>query len=201
MNTLLPLALLALGTAAPVLADPSPAQELSLGYSYVHTNAPPDHCGCFSMNGASAAYQFRLSDSIGIVGDLGVEHAGNVRSSGLDLTLTSVLGGARYTDSHVAAGRVALFGQALVGVTRASGGLAAIAPGAHGASTDFSALVGAGIDIQVSPRLSLRALELDYFLTRLPNGVNGYQNNLRASIGLVFHFGAATAGQRLSAKR
>ncbi len=183
------LAALALAASQPLRADPRAPQELSLSYSYVRANAPPGQCACFSMNGASAAYEHPISGTVGIVGDLGVEHAANVRASGLDLTLTSALGGLRYTVPHLAGDRLALFGQVLVGVTRASGALAASAPGAHGDSTDFSAMVGAGLDIHLTQGLSLRALQLDYFRTSLANGVNGYQNNLRAGIGVVMRFG------------
>ncbi len=176
--------------ALPAVAADAPPPELSLAYSYVRANAPPDHCDCFSMNGGSGALLWNLSDTIGVVGDLGVEHASNVRETGLGLTLTSIHGGVRYTDRHLDGGFVSVFGQALIGATRSSGGLAAIARSGGGASTDFSALLGAGIDLNLNPHFSIRALELDYFLTTLPNGVNDYQNNLRASVGVVFRFGA-----------
>jgi peptidoglycan-associated lipoprotein len=174
--------------AAPAMADDAPREEVSVAYSYVHTNAPPDHCDCFSMNGGSIGYVYNLSDRFGIVGDIGVESASNVRSTGLGLTLNSFLAGLRYSYRHLDGGFISVFGQALLGVTHASGGLADIATSTGGASNDFSALVGAGVDIHVTPRVAIRALELDYYLTTLPNGVNGYQNNLRASVGVVLSF-------------
>jgi outer membrane immunogenic protein len=176
--------------AVPAFALEAPASELSLAYSYVNANAPPDHCECFSMNGASGSYAYNFSSSLGVVADVGVEHGGNVRSSGLDLTLTSFLVGARYSYRDLNNGRIAVFGEALAGAAHASGGMAAIATDAGGASTDFAALLGAGVDVTISSRFAIRALELDYFLTTLPNGGNGYQSNLRASIGLVFRFGS-----------
>jgi outer membrane immunogenic protein len=178
--------LLTLATTAPVFAQ----EEVSLAYSYVNANAPPDHCECFSMNGASASYAYNLSPAWGVVADVGVEHSGNVRSSGLDLTLTTLLAGARYSYRNLDDGRIALFAEALVGAAHASGGLASIATDSSGTATDFAALAGAGVDISVNPRFAIRALELDYLLTTLPNGVNGYQSNLRASVGLVFRFGS-----------
>lgn len=176
--------------ATPVFAQDVPASELSFAYSYVNANAPPDHCECFSMNGASSSYAYNVSSHLGVVADIGIEHAGNVRSSGLDLTLTSFLVGARYSYRNLDNGRIALFGEALAGAAHASGGLAAIAGDSGGASTDFAALVGAGVDLTINPHFAIRALEFDYLLTTLPNGVNGYQSNLRASIGLVFRFGS-----------
>jgi peptidoglycan-associated lipoprotein len=174
--------------AWPAMAADAPSQEVSLSYSYVHTNAPPDHCDCFSMNGASIGYLFNFSDALGVAVDIGRENASNVRSTGLDLTLSSFLTGLRYTDRHLAGDRLSVFGQVLLGVTHASGGLADIATSAGRASNDFSALVGAGADINVTDRFAIRALEVDYYLTTVPNGVNGYQNNVRASVGVVLRF-------------
>jgi peptidoglycan-associated lipoprotein len=31
-----------------------PRAELALGYTYMHSNAPPCGCGCFNLNGGSA---------------------------------------------------------------------------------------------------------------------------------------------------
>jgi hypothetical protein len=44
--------------------------------------------------------------------------------------------------------------------------------------------------VNLSPRIALRAIEADYFLTLLPNGTSDRQNNLRLSAGIVFRFGA-----------
>jgi len=94
----------------------------------------------------------------------------------------------RYSDRHLDGDRISVFGQALIGVTHASGGLVNIATSTGGATNDFSALVGAGVDINVTQRFAIRALEVDYYLTTVPNGVNGDQSNLRASVGVVLRF-------------
>ena len=52
-------------------------------------------------------------------------------------------------------------------------------------SNAFAAAVGAGIDIKVAPFLSLRAIQLDYLVTRFGSST---QNQPRASAGLVLHF-------------
>lgn len=52
-------------------------------------------------------------------------------------------------------------------------------------SNAFAAALGAGIDIKVAPFLSLRAIQLDYLVTRFASGT---QNQPRASAGLVLHF-------------
>lgn len=49
----------------------------------------------------------------------------------------------------------------------------------------FAAAVGAGIDIKVAPFASLRAIQLDYLVTRFGSAT---QNQPRASAGFVLHF-------------
>ena len=49
----------------------------------------------------------------------------------------------------------------------------------------FAAAVGAGIDIKVTPFASLRAIQLDYLVTRFGSAT---QNQARVSAGVVFHF-------------
>jgi hypothetical protein len=46
--------------------------------------------------------------------------------------------------------------------------------------------LGGGLDVQVSSRFYLRAIQADYLIT---NVFNGTQHNLRFSTGLVFRFG------------
>ena len=53
-------------------------------------------------------------------------------------------------------------------------------------NTALAVMPGAGIDINVSSRVSIRALEVDYVMTRF---YNQRQDNGRASFGVVFNFG------------
>jgi hypothetical protein len=46
-------------------------------------------------------------------------------------------------------------------------------------------IAGGGFDVRIARHVAIRPIEADYLLTRLPNGVNGAQNNLRLSAGLV----------------
>jgi hypothetical protein len=50
--------------------------------------------------------------------------------------------------------------------------------------------IGVGVDYRLNNRFSLRPLQVDYLLTRFPEGTgsNQTQNNLRASTGIVVHF-------------
>jgi hypothetical protein len=63
---------------------------------------------------------------------------------------------------------------------------------------NFAMAIGGGLDIKLSKTVILRAMQLDYYLTRFetPNlnnpaapFSNKNQNNLRFATGLVFNFG------------
>jgi hypothetical protein len=54
-----------------------------------------------------------------------------------------------------------------------------------GSASAFAAAVGAGIDIKVAPFASLRAIQLDYLVTRFGSAT---QNQPRASAGVALHF-------------
>jgi outer membrane immunogenic protein len=171
------------------VAQPAAAQsafDVGVGYSYVHTNAPPAECGCFSMNGGYGWLGYHLGHGVALVGELAVQHAGNIANSGADLTLTSFAAGPRYTPH--AFGRLQPFAQVLIGGAHASGGLSPGSSG-FGSSTGFAAIAGGGLEIRLTERVALRAIEADYYYTRFNNGANDHQNNLRIGAGLVFRFG------------
>jgi hypothetical protein len=48
--------------------------------------------------------------------------------------------------------------------------------------------LGAGSEVQLSPKFSARLLELDFMRTNLPNNVNDWQNHLKISTGIIYHF-------------
>jgi len=48
---------------------------------------------------------------------------------------------------------------------------------------------GGGIDVKLSKHFSIRPVQAEYFLTKIPDGLNNPQNNFRFSAGIVFRFG------------
>lgn len=50
----------AMAVCQPSAAQFEPKAEVALECDYVHSNAPPSGCGCFSMNGGSASAAFQL---------------------------------------------------------------------------------------------------------------------------------------------
>src|SRR5262249_43978951 len=53
----------------------------------------------------------------------------------------------------------------------------------------FATALGGGLDINFNKHISVRIAQADYLLTKFTDGGDNKQNNLRASAGLVLHFG------------
>jgi peptidoglycan-associated lipoprotein len=177
-------------------AQPAPTSnkplraELALGYSYLRSNAPPSGCGCFNLNGGSAAFawQIKPGGSIALVGDVTAAHAGSITSSGYNLTLSSYTVGARYLP-RIGRSSFQPFGQVLIGLAHSSGTLVqGQTPAAFNAGAAFAANLGGGLDLRANRKFSVRLVQADYLVTTFDNGVNDHQNNLRISSGLVLHF-------------
>ncbi len=167
----------------------APRADLALGYSYMHSNAPPGGCGCFNLNGGSAAFAWAIKPgSWAVVGDVVSGYAGGTSADGYGLTLSAFTVGVRYMPP---VGHFSLhpFGQVLAGVAHSSGTLV---QGSNSATSNpgaaFAGNLGGGLDLHVSRRFSIRLVEADYLLTTFDNGSNNHQNNLRISAGVVIHF-------------
>ena len=177
-------------SASAIFAPAAKAQdekfEFGVDYNYVRANGPPGGCGCFSMNGGNAWAGYRLTDGVSAVGEFSAQHAGNIDGSGEDLTLFSYLFGPRYTFRK--SDRWQPFGEVLLGGAHATGTFEPSFSGASGSFNSFSLVAGGGLDIHIVRHIDIRAIDADYYLTRFPNGVNGRQNNLRISAGVVFRF-------------
>lgn len=166
-------------------AQDAPRMEVGIEYNYVRTNAPPEGCGCISMNGGDGWFAYNLAHSFAAVAQFSVQHASNIGGAA-DLTFTSYLFGPRY--GRRVTRHVLPFGQVLFGGTHAVGSLAPGSSGIAGSPNAFAMTAGGGVDVEVRRRLAIRPAEVDYFLTRFDNAVNDHQNNFRFSAGVVFRF-------------
>ncbi|MGD1103547.1 MAG: outer membrane beta-barrel protein [Terriglobia bacterium] len=160
--------------------------DVSLGYSYLRANAPPGQCGCFSMNGGSGAVAVSLGPHVSAVADLGGYFQNNVVSSGRSLTLETYLVGLRYSYRH--SKKWTPFAQFLAGGAHGSGTLYGSAT-TSGSASRAAMSAGGGLDWNASRNMSVRLFQAEYLMTRLPNAVNDYQNDLRLTFGVVLHFG------------
>jgi outer membrane immunogenic protein len=194
-TTVLLSAILALSTGLPALGQTHaqtifgtasgevPALETSLGYTFVHANAPPGQCGCFSANGGFGSAVVNMPRGVSIVADLNAVHASNIGGTTQSLTVFNYLFGPRYSLRKLSK-RFTPYAQALGGRSEEFSSYTAV-QGATGAA--FS--VGGGISTVLKPHLGWTIVEADWVQSRLPNAQNNLQNDLRVSTALTFRLG------------
>ena len=162
---------------------------MALGYTYLHSNAPPGGCGCFNLSGGSASFAWAIKPGKwDVVGEVVSGHGSNISAAGYGLTLSAFTAGVRYLPPlHHSS--LQPFAQALVGTAHSGGTLV---QGSQSATTNagaaFASNFGGGLDLNTSRRFSIRLVEADYLLTTFNNGANNHQNNLLISAGVVIHF-------------
>jgi outer membrane immunogenic protein len=177
----------AMALSLPTAAQFEPKAEVAFEYNYVHSNAPPSGCGCFSMNGGGASGTIQLHGGLIAVAQFSAAHASNIARDDEDLTLTSYLVGPRYT--YRTQRRLAPFGEVLVGLSHASGGLSPSNAVSGASSSVFAAAIGGGLDFNVGRRVGIRVVRADYFVTTFANRADDHQNNLRLGTGVAFYLG------------
>jgi outer membrane immunogenic protein len=155
--------------------------EAGAGFAAVRANASPGVCGCFFMYGVNAQAAVVNHTGFGLLADYGRTSASNINGGGHDLTLSTYMGGVRY--SPLMENKLSPYGQVLVGLGHTSSNYAIDAD-----ANRFAAAVGGGLNIALSSRWDLRVVEAEYLLTRIPNAANEIQNQLRLSTGLVYRF-------------
>src|SRR6266436_7055079 len=170
--------------AAIASAQDVPKLDVFVGYSYFRDNPSTPGVSSFSLHGGSASVAYNANHWLSGVADFGGYHANNILGSGVDGTVSTYLFGPRISYRHHE--RFTPFAQTLFGVAHASGS----GFGSSSTSNAFAASFGGGLDVKVFHRLSLRAAQVEYLLTRFPETTTSRetQNNLRVSTGFVVHF-------------
>jgi peptidoglycan-associated lipoprotein len=168
-------------------ADKQGRSELAVDYTYLHTNAPPGDCGCFTANGGSVSYAYRFANHFSLVGDGGWVYSNKVNGTNAELTLGNFLGGIRYSSTHSML-KLRPFGEYEIGGSHATGSLSPRSLGI-GAPTAFALGTGGGFDLPLGHHFSWRVIQADYLLTLFKNQSNDHQNNIRLQSGLVISFG------------
>jgi outer membrane immunogenic protein len=178
---------LLLAGASATFAQDSYSGDAAASYQWVRTNAGPGDCGCFGTYGGGLSGSWNFRGPWSAVADFSVVHTGSGSPAGNSLTLTSFLAGGRYRipqpwlkGKH----KPQPFAQILIGPAHAGGGEAGIADGTY----RFATRIGGGVDVPLSPRFSVRMVQLDYFLTTFANATNDHQNNLLVSAGFVYRW-------------
>jgi outer membrane immunogenic protein len=160
----------------------TPVLEASLGYTFLHANAPPGQCGCFSANGGFGSLVVSMPHNFGVVADLNVVHNGNVGGT-QSFTLFNYLFGPRYSLRKISR-RFTPYVQVLGGGSQQFSSYAA-AQGLQGPA--FS--VGGGVSTVVKPHLGWTIVEADWIHSYIPNAQNNLQNDIRVSTAITFRLG------------
>jgi len=181
------LALALFGLAAPLMAqEPTSKFEVYGGYYYARFNVNASAAGgapseTFNGNGGGVQLEYNATNCLGVVGDLagyGVTATTNGALVGGGFTY---LFGPRVNFRH---GKVMPFAQTLFGGIRTTDGI-----GHSGPENNFAMTAGGGIDFKVSRHVSIRPVQAEYFMTKIPDGLNNRQDNLRVGAGIVVRLG------------
>jgi hypothetical protein len=196
-------------------AGDGPQSDLYAGYSFLRVNSA-QQVPAFTANGGNATFAWNFNQHFGLEAEFSGYHNGNINNHQFDTTALSYLFGPRFS-----LGRRRTFDpyiHTLFGVMNANTGICCLQtfPAAPSGTTppainvalrasqaNFAMAIGGGLDIKLSRTVILRAMQLDYFLTRFetPNlnnpGApfsNRNQNNLRFATGFAFNFGGERPG-------
>jgi hypothetical protein len=171
MKRSLMLAVVCLMMSLSAVAADSKA-EVFAGYQYTRLDG-------VNLNGINGALTVNLKENIGVTADFG----GAYKSEGGASTKTLT-----YTFGPVISGRkdapFVPFAHALFGGFHTSLDLGI--PAANGSVSGFAMLIGGGVDVRMSDRLSIRAGQFDWISLRANGGSSN--NNFRYSGGVVVHF-------------
>jgi hypothetical protein len=161
----------------------TPVLETTAGYTFVHANAPPGQCGCFSANGGYGSVVFNMPRGFSVVADMAGVHTNTVGATTQSITLFNYLFGPRYT-FRTFSKRFLPYGQILGGGSQEFSSYTAV-QNVHGAA--FSA--GGGVSTTLKPHFGWTIVEADWVHSYLPNAQNNLQNDLRISSGFTFRLG------------
>jgi outer membrane protein OmpA-like peptidoglycan-associated protein/opacity protein-like surface antigen len=159
-----------------------PRFDISVGYNNIRANAPPAGCDCFQLNGGYVTAGVHLKDWFSVEGAFTGNHAGRISPLGQDLTLLTYTVGPRISYRYH---RLFPFGEVLVGGAHGANSYFPSATSSSQSASSFAFSTGGGLDVNLTSHFAVRAFDLQYLRTFLPNGTNNEQNQLMLSAGLV----------------
>jgi hypothetical protein len=164
---------------------------VAVTYDLERAKVANTNCGCFWLNGGSAEVAVPFYRGLGIVGSIGGGHASS-SNPGAGLSKISYFFGPRYTIDTAHLGMThgpQIFGQALFGGAH---GFDSVFPASSTAVTSsansYAMEFGGGVDFLLHHGFGVRAFEIDYVRTALPNNGSNTQNDLRLAFGVSYHF-------------
>jgi len=187
-NTLAVVLLLGLFAATRPMNAQEQASKLEAygGYYYARFNLNASAAGggpseSFNGNGGGVQLEYNANNWLGVVGDMAGYGATATTNGALVGGAFTYLLGPRVNFRH---GKVTPFAQTLFGGIWTTDGI-----GHSGSENNFALTAGGGIDLKVSRHVSVRPVQAEYFMTKIPDNLNNRQNNLRLGAGVVVRLG------------
>lgn len=167
--------------------------ELAGTYAYVRTNVNgPNWTEGLQTNGGTGSLTFNVTNSLGIVGEIGGYNSSTISSAGgTDISYASFLFGPRYNFRKWPT--LTPYVQTLFGGVKGNrelylGGNTSY-PLINTDATAFAWTVGGGLDAKVTKHLAIRVFQAEYFMTDWNSFGAGRQKSFRIETGLVWRFG------------
>ena len=179
--------LLAASLTCPVHAQDTPPRRLDLAVTYSAARSLKANTSQnFWLQGGSIELGVNAFHGLGIAVDITGNHAGSIGNSGVPLSLVTATFGPRYR--WHAGHKLSLYGQALAGEANGFGSLFPATGNAQAGANSLALDIGGGVDLALSPRFAVRALQASYVRTQLPNAVDNLQNSVTLGAGFVLRF-------------
>lgn len=161
----------------------TPKLEAYGGFYYARFNINADVSGfppkaTYNGYGGGGQLEYNANNLLGIVGDLAGYYVPN---NGYGAGAFSYLFGPRV---NLRRGKLTPFAHVLLGGILTSSGI-----GEPGPENHFAMTAGGGIDFTVSEHIAVRPVQAEYFMTKIPDGLNNQQNNFRFGAGIVLRLG------------
>jgi outer membrane protein OmpA-like peptidoglycan-associated protein len=173
------------------IPPPTPAVDLFVGYSYVRFNTNAGTSENFSWHGVTGALAGNINRWFSLVGDFGGYRLKDL-PPGVTASAYTYLFGPQF--SHRGE-RWTPFVHALFGAARLADVQVTTLPNGSSffnrsfSQNAFATALGGGIDLNLNRHVGFRLAQIEYLMTHFTDGNDNRQNNIRASTGLVLHFG------------
>ena len=168
-----------------------PAVDLFVGYSYIRFRTDAGTKEAFNTHGLTGALAGNVNRWFSLVADFGAYRIKDLPPAVTGSAYTYLFGpqfsrrGERWTP----------FVHALFGAARLADIQASTIPTGSAffnrsfSQNSFATALGGGLDANINKHVGIRIFQFEYLLTKFTDGGDNKQNNLRASAGLVLHFG------------
>jgi outer membrane protein OmpA-like peptidoglycan-associated protein len=178
-------------------SDTYPAVDLFVGYSFVRfstntfVNSTTTSKETFNWHGLTGALAGNVNRWFSLVADFGAYRIKDLPPSISGSAYTYLFGPQfSHRGQHWTPFVHTLFGGATLADIQVS---TTPSPSAFFnrsfSANSFATALGGGVDANFNKHISARVFQVEYLMTRFTDGNNNKQNNLRASAGLVLHFG------------